>query len=140
LADAEYRLVLEGVEVHSRGAYCQVITGYEGEKLRPYRRESCFMHPSSSVFSAPELGLVRLDANAARKQGFLCIRRAKVEIIDGLVVMTTEQLFRLHNAKLATHKFVNLPDELAAWRPALLAHYERWECFERMCDGHYHLD
>lgn len=147
LAAAECRLLLEGAEVHSRrGSYCQVITGHDGERLRPYRRErylthnGSYTHPTTSMFTARRLGKLRLYANQAREQGSLTIHRSSVEAVDGLVVVTTELLFQLDNPLLATHKFDQLPEELVAWRPALLAHYERWECDAHDCDGHYHLN
>lgn len=147
LADSPYKLVLEAAEVHSRGSYCQVVTGYTGEQLRPYRREgshgrlgSEYVHPTASIFSAPAMGLLRLDANQARRQGNLTIHRAAVEVVNGLVTVIHERLLRLDDPSLAFSKLTSLSDELKNWEPALEAHYERWECEAGWCDGHYHLD
>lgn len=149
LAEAPYRLTLEEAEVHERGSYCQVVTGYNGERIRPYRREGersrwldRYVHPTVSIFSAPELGVLRLDANAARQQGCLTIHRAKVEVIDyiyGLVTVSTERLLHLNRPVLAVAKLPHLTDRFTDWEPALQAHYERWECEATDCDGHYHL-
>ena len=146
-AGTSYRLELEAPEAHARGAYCQVITGYSGERLRPYRRQGnpvqldSYSHPTISVFSAHQLSTLRLDANQAHQTGALRIRQAKVEVADGLVTATINQLFELNDPSLATTKIASLPNELAEWQPALLAHYERWECEAIVrCDGHYHLD
>lgn len=148
LADTRYRLVLEEAEAHARGSYCQVVTDYKGGRLRPYYRESAdrrwsdkYIHPTVSVFSAPAMGVLRLDANQADEQNTLVIHRARIVVAAGIVTVVHEQLLRLDDAKLAFCKLDTLPDGLQSWLPALMAHYERWECDEwRNCDGHYHLE
>lgn len=141
LAEASYQLCLEAAEDHAPGSYCQVVTDYHGGRLKPYRRQRGSYHPTVSYFSGVYLGALRLDANAAYQQGVLVVRRAKVGIVDGLVTVTTEQLLRLYDPRLATHKLTELPGLDMPWHKALAAHYQRWEC-DRVygCEGHYHLD
>lgn len=141
LAGTPYRLVLENPEAHL-SSYCLVTTGYDGERIHPYRRESSANgHHSVSVFSAPAMGSVRIDFERSRNRGILTIRRAKVEVIDGLVTVVTEQLFRKGGPQLLTHRVTLAPTpDLTAWEPALRALYERFECRNGFCQGHYHLD
>lgn len=149
LAEADYQLKLEEAEVNLRGSYCQVTAGPDGQRLRPYRRESdrwsmgvpC--HPSSSVFSAPGLGVLRLDASQARRHGTLYIRRYAVSVEAGLVTVTHEQLYGVKSPQLAFHKLTDLtelPGHLSEWQPVLAAMYDRMECESHHCDGHFHLD
>ena len=148
LAGSTYRLMLQVVESNSRGSYCQIATGYNGERLYPYRREGrrhnlgwgvAKEHPTSSVFSAPAMGVVRIDANRTYSQAHVRIRRAAVEVTNDLVTVTHEQLLSINHPKLVYAKLTSLTDELKDWEPALHACYERRDCALTACSGHYHL-
>lgn len=142
LADTSYQAVLEEREVHMRRSYCQIVTGYNGERLQPYRRKSgdrrrCggeYDHPTSSSFSAPKMGLLRFD----RGHSFT-IQRASVEVIDGILTTKVEDLLRDDGRCELTQKLTSLPSELEPWMPALTAVLDRYDCDLGSCQGHYHL-
>lgn len=141
LANVPYQAVFNETEVHIRKSYCQIVTDYEGGKLRPYRRGGSsgrlrdYDHPTTSGFSASKMGLLRFDSGI----GFT-IQRASLEVIDGVLTSRTEEVLRDNARCETTDKLTSLPDELSNWQPALTAVLDRYRCDLKSCQGHYHLD
>ncbi len=143
LQDVSYRLSFQAAEVHARGSYCQIVTDFNGGKLKPFRREGVgrrqeeYRHPTASVFSAAQMGMVRIDL---RDQQRLVVRRASV--VGGgyrdTALVTHEEICIIDDAYLAAVPVATLPKEAAKWQEAVAACYERLSCTEARCDGHYH--
>lgn len=147
LEEIQYKLVFDEAETHLRGLYCQLITGYNGEKLRPYRRQSANRRldrhgHSSSGFSNRSIGVVRLniDRTSQQPQVHFSICRARVVESDGLITATYEQLLSAKDPRLNPDRLVELTGDLPDWVSAVQALCDRWTCSQEGCEGHYHLD
>lgn len=143
LSGRDYQATLVAEEKHDRESYCQVVTGYDAEQLRPDYRETTSedtpegVHPTVSVFSGAKLGLVRLYLPEKE----LAVYRAALEIGDSLITVTRERLVRHFDGRLALCKpCLPLHPDLRHWTPAVQAHYRRWRCEAETCNGHYHRE
>lgn len=148
LADASNcKVTIQAFEDHARRSFCQIVTGYHGQRIRPFRRttgiamDDGYVHPTVSHYSKSELGMVRLGMDGTEGLPLLQVQRAKIGVVDGLVTVTEQRLLYFEGAQLLEQRLSAMPTGLEDWNDALEALYLRRNCAATdRCRGHYYAN
>jgi len=134
LAGQDFELALEGRELDIKDSHSQVITGYNGEPLRPYRTQSSHKvrHFTSLVFTKSTMGVIRL-----RLDGGLRIQRAYTEPFNGGVIMRVEELLKEDEFPALSDRSRAIISSNPTWTKAIAAVISRSRCESDGCIGHY---
>jgi len=135
LVGVTYKLLLEGKEISVKEEHYQIVTGFDGESMKPFRRanDRDDSHPTALAFTGETLGMVRFD-----KATGLTIHRAAISTTNGLITMDLEELVRdtgFPALSDQTNQFLGVNPQ---WVPALRALVGRIQCDRTLCDGHYY--